>query len=159
MPKCARCGKSGPFLPVGKSGLCIDCLEEANEIAIKTIQMLRKGGDDRKKALDAIDAVAAADVAQQAEADLEKSAFSYWDTSVHSSPEQLARIRRSTSVTILSYDPETGIATCKGSGKNPYTTSFLTCSCGDFIARRQPCKHMYKLAALHGGVDFSAYLD
>ena len=159
MAKCWKCGRGGLLLQVGKSGLCIDCLEAANEAALATIAELRKGGEARRHVLDILDVETAKDVAMQAVTDLSNSEFSMWDAAVHVSPDQLSRIRRSASVRIISFDQEAKAAVVAGSKGSTYTTTFERCSCGDFIARRLPCKHMYKLAALHGGVDFSQYLE
>lgn len=158
MAKCWQCGKSGMFVQVGKFGLCVDCLEAASDTAIKLINMIKAGGDQRKEALAILDGQEAQDVADQAREALESSRFSEWDVSIHADPAQLDRIRRSSSVKILSYDDATGTAEVKGSGASPYITSFSSCTCGDFRARHLPCKHMYKLAAQYGGVDFSQFI-
>lgn len=160
MGKCWKCNRQSPFLAIGpKSGLCINCLEEACEIATATLEKLSKGGQERAQVLDQIDTITATEVAEKTVAEVKDSAFLEWDVSVHSTTDQLNRIRRSTSVKIISYDPDTQTATIAGSGKSVYTTSFVKCSCGDFISRRLPCKHMYRLAAVHGGMDFSKYLE
>lgn len=159
MGKCWKCNRQGPSLAIGpKSGLCIDCLEEACEIATATLEKLSKGGQERAQVLDQIDTITATEVAEKAIAEAKDSAFAIWDASVHSTPDQLNRIRRSISVKIISYDPDTQTAVVAGSGKSTYTTSFSTCTCGDFISRHLPCKHMYRLAAQYGGVDFSKQL-
>lgn len=159
MGKCWKCNRQGPFSAIGpKSGLCINCLEEACEIATATLEKLSKGGQERAQVLDQIDTITATEVAEKAMADAKGSAFAEWDVSVHSTTDQLNRIRRSTSVKIISYDSDSQTAIIAGSGKNTYTTSFSTCTCGDFISRRLPCKHMYRLAAQYGGVDFSKHL-
>lgn len=159
MGKCWKCNRQGPFLAIGpKSGLCIDCLEEACEIATSTLEKLSKGGQARAQVLDQIDTITATDVAEKAMAEAKDSAFSKWDVSVHSTTDQLNRIRRSASVKIISYESDTQTAVVAGSGKSTYSTSFSACTCGDFISRRLPCKHMYRLAALYGGVDFSKHL-
>lgn len=159
MGKCWKCNRQGPFLEIGrKSGLCIDCLEEAYEIANSTLEKLSKGGQERAHVLEQIDTITATDIAKKAMAEADNPAFAEWDVSVHSTPEQLNRIKRSTSVKIVSYDHNTQIAIIAGSGKSTYTTSFGKCTCGDFISRHLPCKHMYRLAAQYGGVDFSKHL-
>lgn len=33
-----------------------------------------------------------------------------------------------------------------GSGKLPYQTSLAACTCNDFVKRKKPCKHIYRLA-------------
>lgn len=159
MGKCWKCNRQSPFLAIGpKSGLCINCLEEACETATTAIKELSKGGKSREQMLKQIDILTATSVAEKAMAETDNSSFGEWDISVHSSADQLNRIRRSTTVKIINFDPNTQTATVAGSGKSTYTTTFSKCSCGDFISRRLPCKHMYKLAAVHGNMDFSKYL-
>lgn len=159
MAKCWKCNRQGLFLQIGpKSGLCIDCLELASETAAETIKKLSKGGNERAEVLKKIDSLKAAEVAEKAVESIGLSAFSHWDISVHSSVDQLNRIRRSTSVKIISYDKDNQTAIVASSGSGTYTTTFEKCSCGDFISRRLPCKHMYRLAAVYGGIDFSKYL-
>lgn len=158
MAKCWKCGRHGMFLQVGKSGLCIECLEAANEAALAMISELKRGGEARAHVLNILDVELAKDVTMQAIPELNGSEFSAWDASVHVSPDQLTRIRRSKSVKIISYDKDAKTAVVAGTGNTSYTTTFESCSCGDFKARRLPCKHMYRLAALYGGVDFSQYL-
>jgi hypothetical protein len=159
MGKCWKCDRQGVFLAIGpKSGLCIDCLEDANEAALDTIRKIKAGGEIRDQVLKQIDSITAIEVAEQAVSEIVNSPFSVWDISTHSSPDQLNRIRRSTSVKILSYDEDTQTAIVASSGGRTYTTTFTSCSCGDFIAKHLPCKHMYSLASKHGGVDFTKYL-
>ena len=159
MSKCWKCGNSGMFLSVGKSGLCVNCLEEASETAIQILNMIKAGGDKRKKAMEMLDNQAAQEVAERASEALAKSKFSQWGVSVHADAAQLDRIRRSPSVKIISYDKENEVAEVKGSGKEPYKTTFSDCTCSDFAIRHLPCKHMYRMAALYGGIDFTKYLE
>lgn len=159
MAKCWRCGKSGPFLPVGRSGLCLECIEESSDAAIRIITMLKSGDLQRKEALDLIDNEVARDMAEKAADSLARSKFNHWSSEVHASVAQLERVRRSASVKILEYNASEEVATVKGSGKVPYATSFTSCTCGDFIARHLPCKHMYRLAADYGGIDFLDYVN
>lgn len=159
MAKCWKCGKSGAFLTLGKSGLCVNCLEDAADGAIKIISMIKSGGEQRKKALELLDREAAQEMAEKASKLLQHSKFRCWDAPIHASAAQLERIRKSASVKILDYDPATETAHVQGSGKVPYVTSFTSCSCGDFTSRRLPCKHMYRLAADFGGIDFLKFID
>ena len=76
MAKCWRCGRGGYFTPIGRSGLCINCLEDASESALSILAELRKGGEARKKALALIDMETAKDVVEQAANELESSDFS-----------------------------------------------------------------------------------
>lgn len=158
MAKCWKCGKSGLFLSIGASGLCVDCLEDAANGAIKLISMLKSGERQRKEALEMLDNEVAREMAENAAGDLARSKFSLWPVDVHANAAQLERVRRSASVKILEYDPASEAAIVKGSGKEPYRTSFVSCDCGDFSARHLPCKHMYRLAAEYGGVDFLKFI-
>lgn len=159
MNKCAKCCRMESDVPIGhKTGLCIDCLEDIHQNLIAMMEQLKNGGEDRKSALFALDELKATEMATQAGAELEDSLFSAWDVSVHSLPDQLGRIRRAKSVKIISYDDTTRTAIVAGSKGHTYTTTFDGCTCGDYISKHLPCKHMYRLAAVHGGVDFSKYL-
>lgn len=77
-----------------------------------------------------------------------KSDFSYWDKNIHLDVKQLDRIKRAklsaTTPSQISIKDRNGIF--KGSGKSDYVTTLVSCSCMDFITRRLPCKHIYRLA-------------
>ena len=154
MPKCWKCSKSGDFLAVSQVGLCIDCLEEAADGAIKFIEMIKKGGTERQKALRIIDGMVLQDGIQQVQEKLEQSPFAVWDKSIHLQEGQYDRIQRSKKVIISNFDLGTQKATIKGTKGATYETAFASCTCGDFVRRRLPCKHMYKLAEQYGGVNF-----
>ena len=83
------------------------------------------------------------------------SAFGPWPESVHSSPDQLKRIKsaQSADVTPDSIDVAAQSCTIKGSGKKPYTVTLSSCTCNDFSRRHLPCKHIYRLAAELGLID------
>ena len=49
-----------------------------------------------------------------------------------------------TSPTSIDQEHETGVF--YGSGKLPYQTSLAACTCNDFVKRKKPCKHVYRLA-------------
>ena len=49
-----------------------------------------------------------------------------------------------TSPTSIDREHETGVF--YGSGKLPYQTSLAACTCNDFVKRKKPCKHVYRLA-------------
>ncbi len=73
----------------------------------------------------------------------------FWgNTELHNDPEQIKRqtSARDKKLTPVNIDFANSIGYFKGSGKNPYTATLTDCSCGDFIRRRLPCKHMYRLA-------------
>jgi hypothetical protein len=74
--------------------------------------------------------------------------FGEWNEAVHNSEEQLKRIEKakSGSTTPLAIDSKNKVGTFKGSGNNPYSVTLTSCTCGDFINRFLPCKHIYRLA-------------
>ena len=41
---------------------------------------------------------------------------------------------------------QSGAGLFRGSAPEPYQTSLASCGCKDFFIRRQPCKHMIRLA-------------
>lgn len=43
----------------------------------------------------------------------------------------------------INYQDKTAIFS--GSGKTPYTTTTDTCTCRDYLVRKLPCKHIYRL--------------
>lgn len=74
--------------------------------------------------------------------------FGNWDDSVHESEDQVKRFANSkkSDTTPLSVDLENKCATFEGSGKVPYAVTLNSCTCRDFIMRKLPCKHIYRLA-------------
>ena len=75
-----------------------------------------------------------------------QSMWSHWET-IHTLPDQIKRQnsaadKKLTPIQINSQDC-TGIF--KGNN-GQYNTSLSSCSCTDFLRRKQPCKHMYRLA-------------
>lgn len=88
--------------------------------------------------------------------------WNMWDSSVHKSDGQPARMRRAMTeaLAIKSTHPASdGSYPVVGSTGNLYTTSFCECSCVDYRMRGLPCKHMYLLAHQILGFDFSPYLN
>ena len=79
--------------------------------------------------------------------------FEIW-TGVNSSPDQKKRQQsaRSAECTPLSIDREEMTGTFSGS-HGTYVAALNSCSCTDFLRRRKPCKHMYRLAAELGVFD------
>ena len=67
--------------------------------------------------------------------------------SVDSHPEQIKRIEKAKGAKMapLSIDYVGKTAVFPGSGKTPYETTFDTCTCRDYLVRRLPCKHIYRL--------------
>lgn len=66
---------------------------------------------------------------------------------VDSHPEQVKRIEKAKGIkmTPISIDYMSQTAIFSGSGKTPYETTVVTCTCRDFFVRRLPCKHIYRL--------------
>lgn len=84
--------------------------------------------------------------------------FGSWDESIHTSPDQQKRIAsaKKPGMTPLSVDVQSQSGAFAGSGKSPYETTLETCTCSDFIRRKIPCKHMYRLAIELGMTNESA---
>lgn len=59
-----------------------------------------------------------------------------------------------TTPTSIDREHETGVF--YGSGKDPYQTSLASCTCNDFVRRKKPCKHIFRLAMELGiiGADY-----
>ena len=51
----------------------------------------------------------------------------------------------------LSVDKEHETGVFYGSGKEPYQTSLASCTCNDFVKRKKPCKHIFRLAVRTAG--------
>lgn len=75
-----------------------------------------------------------------------ESTWSKWND-IHILTEQQKRQERAKEKTMtpISIDTENSTGIFKGSS-GQYKTSLSECSCRDFILRRFPCKHMYRLA-------------
>lgn len=73
--------------------------------------------------------------------------FSNWPEQIHNEPDQQKRIKSAKDAKLtpisIDYSLKTGFFS-GSSGK--YITSLDTCQCGDFMRRRKPCKHIYRLA-------------
>ncbi len=76
------------------------------------------------------------------------TAFAKWPSSTHNTADQRKRLEsaRSSKTTPDSIDKMNCSGVFAGSGKNPYTATLDSCTCGDFFHRQLPCKHMYRLA-------------
>lgn len=72
--------------------------------------------------------------------------FGKW-TGIHEDPDQVKRLERakSSACTPLSVSKEDTTGVFSGS-HGTYKTTLETCTCGDFIRRKLPCKHIYRLA-------------
>ncbi len=84
-------------------------------------------------------------------------AFGNWSDGDHEGSDQQARLSSAAQAktTPSQIDTENETATFEGSGKKPYTTTLNTCTCGDFLHRHLPCKHIYRLAMELGYIDCS----
>lgn len=69
-----------------------------------------------------------------------------WD-GVHDNEAQIKRLNsaKKAECTPLSIDHDECIGIFSGSSSD-YKTSLMNCTCKDFTMRKQPCKHMYRLA-------------
>lgn len=84
-------------------------------------------------------------------------AFGPWTEHPADADEQkrLANAQQSkTTPTSIDREHETGVF--YGSGKDPYQTSLASCTCNDFVRRKKPCKHIFRLAMELGiiGADY-----
>lgn len=93
----------------------------------------------------------------ETEAEMGKTTFGNWPPEIHTEPEQVQRIIASLDDKLVKgiqgINKEVPTLLIKGSGKNPYETTFGECTCVDFAKRRLPCKHMYLLAFAMGEFD------
>ena len=66
---------------------------------------------------------------------------------VDTHPEQIKRMEkaRGAKMAPVSIDCIEQTAVFSGSGKKPYETTVVSCTCRDFFVRRLPCKHIYRL--------------
>ena len=66
--------------------------------------------------------------------------------------KRLASAQQSkTTPTSIDKEHETGVF--YGSGKDPYQTTLASCTCNDFVRRKKPCKHVFRLAMELGIID------
>ena len=75
--------------------------------------------------------------------------YSFWtDEVLHTESDQLKRQISALGKKLTPFDVDVKSQTCriKGSGKEAYVISLTDCTCNDFVKRRLPCKHMYRLA-------------
>lgn len=81
-------------------------------------------------------------------------AFGPWTEHAADADEEkrLASAQQSkTSPISIDKEHETGVF--YGSGKEPYQTSLASCTCNDFVRRKKPCKHVFRLAMELGIID------
>lgn len=76
----------------------------------------------------------------------------------HNSADQQKRQKSASGkkLTPVSIDRDAETASFEGSGKSDYKTTLAGCTCGDFVRRHTPCKHMYRLAHELGRFDLSS---
>lgn len=74
--------------------------------------------------------------------------FASWPEDIHATVDQVKRLAsaKSSKTTPSSVDQENMTGIFPSSGSAPYATSLDSCTCGDFIRRKLPCKHIYRLA-------------
>lgn len=85
--------------------------------------------------------------------------FEKWENT-HDSPDQYKRLTsaKKSSCTPLSLSREECAGIFSGS-HGTYSTTLETCTCVDFVRRKLPCKHIYRLAIELGLIDESAASD
>ncbi len=78
--------------------------------------------------------------------------FGHWSPNIHTTPDQKKRIEsaKQKETTPTSIDNENQTGEFPSTGKSPYRTSLDLCTCKDFSLRKQPCKHIYRLALALG---------
>jgi len=72
----------------------------------------------------------------------------WWlDEITNNDPDQLKRQKSALGrkMTPFEVDHEKSLCYIKGSGKLPYTVTLKLCTCSDYVNRKKPCKHMYRL--------------
>ena len=74
--------------------------------------------------------------------------FASWPEDIHTTADQVKRLTsaKSSKTTPSSIDRGNMTGIFPGSSSAPYVTSLESCTCGDFIRRKLPCKHIYRLA-------------
>lgn len=84
--------------------------------------------------------------------------FGNWPDEIHEDIEQKKRLTSAMSakLTPLRIDADSQSGVFAGSAATPYTTTLDSCTCVDFIRRKLPCKHIYRLAIELGLVHESA---
>lgn len=71
-----------------------------------------------------------------------------FDISTCEEVEEIKRIvsAQKISASKIQLDIDNKSCVISGSSETPYNVTLTSCTCGDFIARRLPCKHIYRLA-------------
>lgn len=85
--------------------------------------------------------------------DFRKIGWDMWKPEIHSSQEQLDRIKRASDshngIRLKYYSRRTTTGIVYGSSGNTYLTCGNSCSCPDFKKRGLPCKHIYFISMVH----------
>ena len=79
--------------------------------------------------------------------------FGNWEESLHREPAQVGKRKSAETVVLQNINPAAGTALAEGSGELPYEVSLEDCTCGNFIGKHKPCKHMYRLASELGLIE------
>jgi len=72
-----------------------------------------------------------------------------WEQVNHNDPEQLKRqkyARNNNRLTVISLNKKLQNGVFQGTSWTKYKTSMESCTCEDFLQRKLPCKHIYRLA-------------
>lgn len=92
-------------------------------------------------------------IAKMMSEDFKKIGWTNWNSDIHTTAEQLDRIKRASGSTngiiLRKYSPNTTTGIVRGSSGKIYLTCGNGCSCPDFRKRGLPCKHMYFIAMCH----------
>lgn len=92
-------------------------------------------------------------IAEMMSEDFRKIGWTNWAPNIHSTSEQLDRIKRASDsysgILLRKYSPNTTTGIIRGSSCKIYLTCGNGCSCPDFRKRGLPCKHMYFIAMNH----------
>jgi hypothetical protein len=84
-----------------------------------------------------------------------------WFADIHKEPDQVKRQISALSEKLepLSIDKDDMSRLFKGSAETSYFTTNLKCKCADFVKRKLPCKHMYRLAHHLGLIELNLSLN
>ena len=74
--------------------------------------------------------------------------FGKWESDIHDDYEQVKRIESARKLTkdIVEIDNDAQRIVIQGSGAEPFESTLDDCDCMDFLHRKLPCKHIYRLA-------------
>ena len=74
--------------------------------------------------------------------------FANWDESIHSEPDQIAKIDRASKIKMADITYSDDMQSAIISGTSTYQVTLHNCTCSSFVktSGTKPCKHMYRLA-------------